>query len=335
MPPWRRNVQLGRFCPEGEATTASAHSDDDAGAPLPPTRDVSSDLRCAPSAPQLHSSDRPAGSPPAGEINRKTLIASLLDIANAPTKRQPVPTTASMPPSRLQEEAIGESSSALTPKPPDSEPPQVLLEAAQRRELDVAALSSTNPDAYVDVTVRHAPSDHYMPRAAEVDGATFVVAEGDKRRTYPTRGGYVVTTFATETYGRVSDAMHEAMRELAQLAAESDRARGLQARRRLSGWRASVSTVLAKAMAESWLASTAFPCGTNKRPARYPASHLEPGTPHHVPRPNTTASAFPTQVEEDPRPDPYTRRRMRVLRARFREYRMSHPYSPPPSSRCE
>merc|ERR1712037_504754 len=39
-----------------------------------------------------------------------------------------------MPPSRLQEEAIGESSPALTPKPPDSEPPQVLLEAAQRRE---------------------------------------------------------------------------------------------------------------------------------------------------------------------------------------------------------
>ena len=51
--------------------------------------------------------------------------------------------------------------------------------------LDVAALSSANPDAYIDVTVRHAPADHYMPRAAEVDGATFVVAESDKRRTYP------------------------------------------------------------------------------------------------------------------------------------------------------
>ena len=55
--------------------------------------------------------------------------------------------------------------------------------------LDVAALSSTNPDAYIDVTVRHAPSDHYMPRASEVDGATFSIAASDKKRTYPTKGG--------------------------------------------------------------------------------------------------------------------------------------------------
>ena len=100
-----------------------------------------------------------------------------------------------------------------------------------------------------------------MPKAAEQDGSTFEPADKDKQRTYPARGGLRVTTFAAETYGRMSEPMLDTMRELALYAAQADRARGLQARRRAAGWRASASTVLAKCAAEAWLASTAYPIG--------------------------------------------------------------------------
>ena len=79
--------------------------------------------------------------------------------------------------------------------------------------LDVQAIACDKPDFLIDVTVRHAPSKHYMPKAAEQDGSTFEPADKDKQRTYPARGGLRVTTFAAETYGRMSEPMLDTMRE--------------------------------------------------------------------------------------------------------------------------
>ena len=46
--------------------------------------------------------------------------------------------------------------------------------------MHVEAVSGILPEVLVDVTVRHAPAQHYMPRAADHDGATFDPADKDK-----------------------------------------------------------------------------------------------------------------------------------------------------------
>ena len=75
--------------------------------------------------------------------------------------------------------------------------------------MDVQAIHGACEDALIDITIRHAPCKHYMPRAADHDGSTFGPADKDKQRTYPPRSGLRVATFAAETYGRTSDIMQD------------------------------------------------------------------------------------------------------------------------------
>ena len=132
-----------------------------------------------------------------------------------------------------------------------------------------------------------------------------------------------MTTFAAETYGRMSEVMLDTINEIALYAAQSDRAKGLQPRRRAVGWRAAASAVIAKCTAEAWIGATAYPCGTNPRPARYVREEPQPAL-----GPPLCQATRPTSVAPDQPPAPppgsndrYLRSRAGQLRTRFAAYR--------------
>ena len=142
--------------------------------------------------------------------------------------------------------------------------------------MDIHAVHGTMPEYMVDVTVRHAPSKHYMPMAGNHDGYAIRQAEKEKRVQYPSTGGCRVDTWAMETYGRISQAMERDMKSLSARAAARDRDRGLLPRHRFRTWLARVSAAIAKCRALAWLGACAFPV-TSHENGRRPGAHAR----HH------------------------------------------------------
>ena len=107
----------------------------------------------------------------------------------------------------------------------------------------------------IDVTVRHPHAERYITQASTMNGHAAAVANDDKQRRYPPRGGRRCTTFAVETFGRIGAAAEDALSQLAVTARASAARRGLNCTGFETAARARLDAVLQRGVARLVLAA--------------------------------------------------------------------------------
>ena len=127
-----------------------------------------------------------------------------------------------------------------------------LQKGAEEAVLDLWATGSAwMADRIIDVTVRHPCAPSYVEEVAATDGACAAEAERSKQRRYPPAGGTVVTTFAVETFGRLRAEAEGLLAEASLAVRRRNLARGHPAGKPLQRWRATLSALIAKAVARA------------------------------------------------------------------------------------
>ena len=120
------------------------------------------------------------------------------------------------------------------------------------------------PDRLLDGTVRHPAASHILSDAAKVPGAAEEGVKRKETRYKPTAGKPVIPC-AVETWGRIDDRLASLLDELAVLASQRQRDRGLLPTRWRAKWRTLISTKLAMSVASAILHAVPThvkPCGT-------------------------------------------------------------------------
>ena len=122
----------------------------------------------------------------------------------------------------------------------------------------------TDPDRLLDGTVRHPAAKHAIKYAARQCG--YAASEGvtSKEKRYPPRAGKSVTPCAMETWGYAESKLVALIEELAVLAAQRQRDRGIVPTRWRRRWFTALSLGLAIDIGKAILAAMpvhARPCG--------------------------------------------------------------------------
>ena len=105
----------------------------------------------------------------------------------------------------------------------------------------------------MDGTVRHPAAKHNLAKAAEEVGAAARAGVEAKRMRYPPRAGKIVTGCAVETWGYIDSGLDTLLSELAVLAAQRQRDRGVQPTRWRPRWRTLLSISVAMSVAKALL----------------------------------------------------------------------------------
>ena len=138
---------------------------------------------------------------------------------------------------------------------------QTIVEEAR---LDVEFFGHvTAPDKLIDGTIWHPAAPHMIKKAARQIGAAAQHAVATKLRRYPPRNGKLVTPCAMETWGYVDVHLDELLSELAVLATQKQRDRGVHPTRWRSRWRTLLSVHAAMHVSKAILAaipSSQRPC---------------------------------------------------------------------------
>jgi hypothetical protein len=113
----------------------------------------------------------------------------------------------------------------------------------------------TSHDRLLDGTVRHSAASHIVSAAAALAGAAAAEGVLCKERRYPPRAGKSVIPCAAETWGFVDPKLDALLDELAVLAAQKQRDRGLQPSNWKSKWRTLISIGLALDVSKAILAA--------------------------------------------------------------------------------
>ena len=116
-------------------------------------------------------------------------------------------------------------------------------------------LHPTAPDLLLDGTVRHPTAASTVKEAAAHVGAAAARGEADKAQRYPPRAGKSVICCAAETFGYISQGFDDLLGELAVLASQRQRDRGVRTTRWRLRWRTQISIRLAMAAAAAILKS--------------------------------------------------------------------------------
>ena len=83
---------------------------------------------------------------------------------------------------------------------------------------------------HVDVSIRHAPANHYLRRSAVRDAAAAEAGEADKRERYPADPDAAlpeVEPFVLESFGRLGPAAVDLLREARQTSRREGRLQGM------------------------------------------------------------------------------------------------------------
>ena len=121
----------------------------------------------------------------------------------------------------------------------------------------------TAPDRLLDGTVRHPCASHMVRDAATRAGAAAAEGVACKEKRYPTRAGKAVWACAAETWGFIDPGLDRLLKELAVLAAQRQRDRGMVPTRWHARWRTQVSLQMALHLAKALLMAkpaAARPC---------------------------------------------------------------------------
>ena len=119
--------------------------------------------------------------------------------------------------------------------------PELRSAARQEPRLDVEAWGlPACPRLLLDFTVRNTAAGRYASVRSSPAGVA-AVAESEKQRTYPARGGVAVRGLSMEHLGRHGPLLAQTLAELADLARQRDADRGMAPRRWLRIWRAELS----------------------------------------------------------------------------------------------
>ena len=101
------------------------------------------------------------------------------------------------------------------------------------------------PDRLLDATVRHAAAKRIVKKAARFRGAAAAEGVLCKEKRYPTVGGKSVIPCAVETWGLIEEKMEALIDDLAVLASQRQRDRGLEPTRWKKRWLTILSAGLA------------------------------------------------------------------------------------------
>ena len=112
-------------------------------------------------------------------------------------------------------------------------------------------LHPTAPDRLLDGTVRHPAACSNLPCASRLRGAAARKGVEDKLARYPARGGKSVFPCAVETWGYVDERLDALLDELAAMAAQRQRDRGVLPTRWGHKWRTLLSIQMAVCIATS------------------------------------------------------------------------------------
>ena len=112
------------------------------------------------------------------------------------------------------------------------------------------------PDRLLDCTVWHPAAPCSISRAAGLSGYAASCGVEAERRRYPARAGTVVEPRSAETWVFLDPAFDALLEELAVLAADRQRARGVQPSQWLSRWRSLLGLRLAICVAKAILCAT-------------------------------------------------------------------------------
>ncbi|CAK0833046.1 unnamed protein product, partial [Prorocentrum cordatum] len=118
----------------------------------------------------------------------------------------------------------------------------------------------TAPERLLDGTVRHPAAAHILPAAAATPGAAAAEGVRCKEDRYPDTGGKAVVPCAVETWGRVDAKLSNLLDELAVLAAQRQRDRGVLPTRWGARWRTLISVRLAMGVARALLDAAPAQC---------------------------------------------------------------------------
>ena len=138
------------------------------------------------------------------------------------------------------------------------------VEVLEEARLDVELFGHPYAaDRLLDGTVRHPAAEHVLAKAAREVGAAARCGVATKEKRYPTRAGKAVTACAMETWGYIDDGLDALLAELAVLAAQRQKDRGVQPTRWRLRWRTLLSISVAMSCGKAILASLpshAKPC---------------------------------------------------------------------------
>ena len=109
--------------------------------------------------------------------------------------------------------------------------------------------------------MRHPAAAHVLAKASRELGAAATEGVSLKERRYPPRAGKAVLACAVETWGYADPALDALLAELAVLAAQRQRDRGVQPTRWQAKWRTLISVHLAMAIAKAMLAAISCQVG--------------------------------------------------------------------------
>jgi len=113
----------------------------------------------------------------------------------------------------------------------------------------------TAPDKLLDGTIRHPAASHILDKAAVEVGAAAGEGVRSKMERYPPSGGKIVVPCAVETWGFADERLDELLQELATLAAQRQRDRGMVPSRWRARWRTMISIFLAMDIGKAILSS--------------------------------------------------------------------------------
>ena len=150
------------------------------------------------------------------------------------------------------------------------------MPTSEEAVMDIVATAPGAPTLFIDATVRHPQSAVQYATSTSVDGVACSMAEAEKVKRYPARGGLHVQPAAIETWGRIGKHLHNLLGDLQAHCGLISELSATSSSRGMHRWHALLGTAVVRSVHHAVSTAMERHEGTGTGPHAHTHTHTPP-----------------------------------------------------------